>query len=140
MTTVVDAEGAVLGRLASELAPRALDGEEIAVVNAEEIVVSGDPDEVVEDYRKRDELKSDRGPIDPKRPDGIAKRTLRGMLPYKKPRGQEAMANVMFYIGVPMEYEDEETEQPVDTVEDIAKGGYVTLDEVSRSIGANVTW
>ncbi len=140
MTTVIDAEGAVLGRLASTVASRALDGEEIAVVNAEEIVVSGDPDEVAENYRARDEEKSDRGPLHPKRPDGIAKRTVRGMLPYKRQRGKEALGRVKFYIGVPAEYEDSEHETPDDTVEDIAKGGYVTLDEVSRRIGANVTW
>jgi len=140
-TTLVDAEGAVLGRLASTLASRSLDGEQFAVVNAEKVVVSGEKSDVVEKYREKvDEHGSDRGPKHPKRPDGIAKRAVRGMLPYKRERGQEAFSRVRFYVGVPAEYEGEEFEEPESTVDDIGKGGYVTLGEVSEKIGANITW
>ena len=140
-TTIIDAEGAVLGRLASTLASRSLDGEQFAVVNAENIVVSGEKSEVVDKYRKKvDDLRSDRGPKHPKRPDGIAKRAVRGMLPYKRERGKDAFSRVRFYIGVPAEYDDEEFEEPDKVVGDIGQGGYVTLGEVSEKIGANITW
>ena len=140
-TTLIDAEGAVLGRLASTLASRSLDGEQFAVVNAEKIVVSGAKTDVVEKYREKvDEHGSDRGPYHPKRPDGIAKRAVRGMLPYKRQRGKDAFSRVRFYVGVPAEYDDEEFEKPDKVVDDIGQGGYVTLGEVSEKIGANVTW
>ena len=38
--TVVDAEGAILGRLASKVAKRLLSGEIVDVVNVEKIVIS----------------------------------------------------------------------------------------------------
>lgn len=140
-TTIIDGEGAVLGRLASTLASRSLDGEQFVVVNSEKIVVSGDKSDVIEKYRaKVNEHGSDRGPKHPKRPDGIAKRAVRGMLPYKRQRGKDAFSRVRFYVGVPHEYEGEEFEEPDSTVEDIGQGGYVTLGEISEKIGGNVTW
>jgi len=138
--TLIDGEGAVLGRLASTVASRSLDGEKVVIVNAEDIVVSGEKDEVVQKYREKVEKGSDRGPYHPRRPDGIAKRAVRGMLPYKRQRGKDAFSRIRFYVGVPADYEDAEFETPDRTVEDIGKAGYVTLGEVSEKIGANVTW
>ncbi|MFY1645128.1 50S ribosomal protein L13, partial [Methanoculleus bourgensis] len=54
MVTVIDADGLLLGRMASVVAGRALAGEEIAIVNAEKAIVSGDRAYVLADYyRKR---------------------------------------------------------------------------------------
>ncbi|HDH44680.1 MAG TPA: 50S ribosomal protein L13, partial [Thermococcus sp.] len=39
MVTVIDATGAVLGRLASIVAKRLLNGEEIAIVNSEKAII-----------------------------------------------------------------------------------------------------
>jgi large subunit ribosomal protein L13 len=138
--TLIDGEGAVLGRLASTLASESLDGEKIVVVNTEKVVVSGEKSEVVDDYRGKVERSVDRGPFHPRRPEGIANRAVRGMLPYKKQRGKDALSRVRFYVGVPEGYADEEFEEPDKVVDDIGKGGYVTLGEVSDKIGANVTW
>jgi large subunit ribosomal protein L13 len=138
--TLIDGEGAVLGRLASTLASRSLDGEKLVVVNAESIVVSGDKKEVVDDYRGKVERGVDRGPFHPRRPEGVANRAVRGMLPYKKQRGKDALSRVRFYVDVPAEYEDEDFEKTDKVVDDIGKGGYVALGEISEKIGANVTW
>jgi large subunit ribosomal protein L13 len=137
---LVDGEGAVLGRLASTLASQSLDGEKIVVVNTENVVVSGEKSDVVEKYRGKVERSVDRGPFHPRRPEGVAKRAVRGMIPYKKQRGKDALSRIRFYVGVPAEYEDEEFEEPDDKVEDLGRGGYVTLGEISEKIGANVTW
>ncbi len=138
--TLIDGEGAVLGRLASTLASESLDGEKIVVVNTENVVISGEKSEVVEKYRGKVERSVDRGPFHPRRPEGVAKRAVRGMLPYKKQRGKDALGRIRFYVGVPAEYEDEEFEEPDKVVDDIGRGGYVTLGEISEKIGANVTW
>ncbi len=50
MVTVIDADGLLLGRMASVVAGRALAGEEIAIVNAEKAIVSGDRAYVLEAY------------------------------------------------------------------------------------------
>ena len=138
--TLINGEGAVLGRLASTLASESLDGEKIVVVNTENAVISGEKSDVVDDYRGKVERSVDRGPFHPRRPEGIAKRAVRGMLPYKKQRGKDALSRIRFYVDVPEEYTDEEFEEPDKAVNDIGKGGYVTLGEISDKIGANVTW
>ena len=74
---VVDARDCIMGRVASEVAQRALDGERVAVVNAEDAVITGDKEDVFETYRTRAQLGSDRGPNYPKRPDMIFKRSGR---------------------------------------------------------------
>ena len=38
------------------------------------------------------------------------KRTIRGMLPYKRPRGVDAMKRIKCYVGVPMQLVGKEME------------------------------
>ena len=135
---VVDARDCILGRVASNVAERALDGERIAVVNAERTVVTGSEEDVVGTYRKRTELGSDRGPVYPKRPDGIAKRAIRWMLPYKSKRGREALENVRVYVGDPFDDEPEVLEGT--SLDRLSNIRFVQLGEVSEKLGANVTW
>lgn len=133
--TVIDADGAVLGRLASHAAKRALDGETIRVVNAERALITGSEDAVLEKYRDKREVGSQRkGPYYPRMPDRIFKRTVRGMLPYQQPRGREALRRVRAYIGVPEEFEDAEAE----VVDDARTRAHqaVRLETVSRDLGA----
>ncbi|SFS05638.1 LSU ribosomal protein L13P [Halomicrobium zhouii] len=139
---VVDARDCIFGRVASNVAQRALDGDRVAVVNAEQAVITGSEDDVVAKFQKRREIGSDRGPYYPKRPDGIFKRSIRGMVPHKKPRGREAFENVRVYVGNPYEGDDDhEAEVLEDTSLDrLSNIKFVSLGDVSESIGANVTW
>jgi large subunit ribosomal protein L13 len=134
---VVDARDCILGRVASQVAERALDGERVAVVNAERAVITGREEEVIETYEARREKGSDRGPEYPKRPDRIFKRSIRGMLPYKRPRGREALENVRVYMGNP--YDDAEVldDTSLDRLSNIR---FVSLGDVSDALGARVTW
>ncbi|CAI49510.1 50S ribosomal protein L13 [Natronomonas pharaonis DSM 2160] len=134
---VIDARDCILGRVASQVAERALDGERIAVVNAEQAVITGSEDDIMEVYRKRDEVGSDRGPRYPKRPDRIFKRSVRGMLPYKTTRGREAFENVRIYMGNPYEEAEVLEDTSLDRLSNIK---FVSLGEVSENLGANVTW
>lgn len=134
---VVDAQDCILGRVASQVAERALDGERIAVVNAEHTVITGDEDQLTEKFRERREHGSDRGPYYPKRPDRIFKRSIRGMLPYKRTRGREALENVRVYVGNPYD----ETERLEGTsLYRLSNIRFVSLGEISESLGANITW
>jgi len=135
---VVDARDCVMGRVASEVAQRALDGETVAVVNAERAVVTGSEDDVVETYRKRTDLGSDSGPHYPKRPDAIFKRAIRGMLPYTDARGREAFENVRVYVGNPYDGDGEVLEDA--SLDRLSTIKFVPLGEISEQLGANVTW
>lgn len=139
---VIDARNCILGRVASQVAERALDGERIAVINAEEAVITGSEEDVMSVYRKRDEVGSDRGPHYPKRPDRLFKRAVRGMLPYKTTRGREAFESVRIYMGNPYET-DETVEAHVlegTSLDRLSNIKFVSLGEVSENLGANVTW
>ncbi|SFG37119.1 large subunit ribosomal protein L13 [Halopelagius inordinatus] len=135
---VVDARNCIVGRVASEVAQRALAGEKVAVVNAEDAVITGSEDDVMGVYRKRVEVGSDRGPYYPKRPDRIFKRAIRGMVPYKTTDGREAFENVRVYVGNPF---DEDGDVIEDTSLDrLSNIKFISLGEISQKLGANVTW
>jgi large subunit ribosomal protein L13 len=135
---VVDARDCILGRVASQVAERALDGEAVAVVNAEAAVITGREEQVTEKYRARRGQGDDRGPAYPKRPDRIFKRSIRGMLPHRRPRGREAYENVRVYVGNP--YEGEAERLPDTSLDRLSNIKFVSLGDVSDSLGANVTW
>ncbi|MEF8779088.1 MAG: 50S ribosomal protein L13 [Haloferacaceae archaeon] len=139
---VVDARDCILGRVASEVAQSALDGDRVAVVNAERAVITGNEESTMETFRKRAELGSDRGPYYPKRPDRIFKRSIRGMLPHKTLRGREAFENVRVYVGNP--YDDDPDREAVvldgTSLDRLSNIKFTTLGDVSEKLGANVTW
>jgi large subunit ribosomal protein L13 len=135
---VVDARDCILGRVASEVAQRALAGERVAVVNAEHAVITGSEQDVMSVYRKRVDVGSDSGPYYPKRPDRLFKRAIRGMLPYKKPRGREAFERVRVYVGNP--YDDEGDVLEGTSLDRLSNIKFISLGEVSEKLGANVTW
>ena len=146
---VVDARDCIVGRVASQVAQRALDGDSVAVVNAERAVITGSEDDVMSTYRERDAVGSDQGPNYPKRPDRIFKRAVRGMVPHKETRGREALERVRVYIGNPYDDgagEDEEAEavEPAvlegTSLDRLSTIKFVSLAEVSENLGANVTW
>jgi large subunit ribosomal protein L13 len=135
--TVVDARDCILGRVASQVAERVIDGERIAVVNAERAVVTGSQENVVGTFRERRRVGSDRGPAYPKRPDGIFKRSIRGMVPHKRDRGREAFENVRVYVGNPY---DESEVLPDTSLDRLSNIKFVSLGEVSEALGADKTW
>ncbi|MEF8888293.1 MAG: 50S ribosomal protein L13 [Haloarculaceae archaeon] len=139
---VVDARDCILGRVASQVAERALDGERVAVVNAERAVVTGSEDQLVEKYQKRREVGSDRGPAYPRRPDRIFKRSVRGMVPHKRPRGREAIENVRVYVGNPYEDDDAVDAAVLEgtSLDRLSNIKFVQLGDISEALGANVTW
>ncbi|HMB50880.1 MAG TPA: 50S ribosomal protein L13 [Natronoarchaeum rubrum] len=135
---VVDARDCILGRVASEVAQRAIDGERIAVVNAEDAVITGSEDDVLDTFETRAEMGSDRGPYYPKRPDRIFKRSIRGMVPYKTTAGREALESIRVYVGNPYDEDGEVLEGT--SLDRLSNIKFLHLGEVSENLGANVTW
>ena len=138
MVTVINGDGLILGRLASIAARRALAGEEIAIVNAEKVIISGSRARVLGNYyHKRERGSTDWGPYFPRRPDHIVKRTIRGMLPYKRPRGIDAFKRIKCYVGVPAEFANAKMEVPEEVHMDrLNNPQFITLAAVSTALGA----
>lgn len=137
--TVIDANGLILGRLASTVAKQLLSGDEkIFIVNAEKAIVSGSRATTLKDYRvTRDRGATEFGPYFPKRPDRILKRTIRGMLPYKRARGRDAMSRLKVYVGVPDELQGaEKTTIAHADMRLLSSSKYIELGEVSQKLGS----
>ena len=140
MVTVINGDGLLLGRLASIAAQRALAGEELAIVNVEKVVISGSRARVLANYkhkRERGASGAHWGPFVPRRPDHLMKRTIRGMLPYKRPRGVEAMKAIKCYVGVPVTLAGCEMEVPEAAhMNRLNNPNHITLGAVSTFLGA----
>lgn len=132
----------ILGRTASKIAELAMDGNRVALVNAEEIVITGGENQIINKYRKRQNLGSDSGPFYPKRPDKIVKRSIRGMLPYKQADGQKAYERIRVYIGTPSGF-DGKSKVPENkrvTMNPHKSKDFVEIGKVSETLGAKKRW
>ena len=135
---VIDASGAILGRLASIVAKRLLSGERVVIVNAEKAVLSGKRLSLLREMKEFLQVgHPGKGPHHPRRPDRILRRTIRGMLPRRKPKGVEAYRRLKVYLGVPKEYEGVEFEVVSEAKVDKLRCPYVTLGELAKGIGWN---
>ncbi len=139
---IIDARDTVLGRIASTVAKELMKGGKVFVVNAEECAITGSKTSTLKKYKERVDRKSiinpaRYGPFFPKRPDGILKRTVRGMLPYKTPRGKNAFKNLKVYVGVPEEFKDKELVTLDEfSITKLEVPKYIKLKELSSFLGA----
>ena len=80
---IIDGKGAVLGRLGSYVAKEALKGEEIAILNCEQVIITGSKKNIEKSFHeKRSRVgSSQKGPKHSKSSEKIVKRAIRGMLP-----------------------------------------------------------
>ncbi|MDR0913459.1 MAG: 50S ribosomal protein L13 [Methanobrevibacter sp.] len=137
---IINGEGHILGRLASVISKKLLEGEEIIVVNAEKIMLTGNKDWAYAKYKQRVDRASisnprDMGPKYPRRPEEIFRRTVRGMLPFKKSKGKDAFKGLKAFVGVPREFSDNEiTTIAQAQYGDLKKG--IELGEISKLLGA----
>ena len=133
---IIDAKRLILGRMASIIAKRLLQGETIIIVNAEKAAISGRRLSRVRDAKTFLEVGHPRkGPYHHRRPDKIVRRTIRGMLPRKKPKGQQAFKRLKVYLDTPSELEDKEAQTLFEASAERLKCPYVTVGEIAKEIG-----
>jgi large subunit ribosomal protein L13 len=131
---IVDAEGAILGRLATKVAKELLKGEDITIINAEKSIITGNSDATIRRYfTKRERGDPNKGPFYPRQPDKLLKRTIRGMLPYKKDKGRKAFRKLKIFNGS----NNLKGEKISKTEEDI-KCKYMTVKDLCNKLGAKV--
>ena len=133
---VIDAKNTILGRLCSYTAKQALLGKEIVIVNCNDILVAGNRKDILGKYLNLRQMDSSnlRGPILPKVPEKIVKRTLRGMLSYKQQRGEKALDRVMCYNKVPAELESSKKIVLSQFSADKMKAKTMKMSEIARLI------
>ena len=138
--TVIDANGLILGRMASIIAKRLLEGERIDIINAENAIISGKRLKLIKDRKEFLEVggRNRKGPIHYRKPNAIIRRSIRGMLPYRKTRGRDAFSRLKVYIGIPEELETYQQESIPDAHVTKLKGRYLTVGEIAKNIGWKV--
>jgi large subunit ribosomal protein L13 len=133
---IINADGLILGRMASIIAKRLLKGEKIAVVNAEKAIISGKKKSKVKEAKEFLEVgHPGKGPMHFRRPDRILRRTVRGMLPYKQPKGKQAYKRLKVFIGIPEGLKNREMETIEEAQAKKLTCPYFTLSELAKEIG-----
>ena len=134
--TIIDANGAIFGRLASFAAKKALEGGEIIIVNSEKAIISGNKKNIIEEYSnfKKKGGHSLKGPRYSRVPYKMLKWAIRGMLPdFRRGIGKQAFKRIKCYNDFPEELKEKlKNEKLIDMKEKKLK--YVTLEEVSKLI------
>lgn len=126
---VIDADGKILGRLATMVVAHLNDGDEVHVINAEKAVVTGRKEDVFEEYRqKRERGNRDHGPYFPERADRILKHSVRGMLPDTED-GRQAFKKLRTYQGNPEDLDADDVD--VKSTGDLQGRNYVTMQEIT---------
>jgi large subunit ribosomal protein L13 len=134
---IYDAENQILGRISSVIAKELLKGEKVVVVNAEKSVLSASREHLFEKYKHKYERGDPiHGPFFPKQPENIFRRTVRGMIPWDKPRGKEAFRNLKVFAGIPEEFAGKTFEKVKNADAEKLKTKYILLEEVTLAMGA----
>ena len=109
---IINGKGLVMGRLASFAAKELLKGEEVIVLNCNEVIITGNKKNIENEFQeKRSKMGSSlKGPKHRRMSEKIVKRSIRGMLPnYREGRGRNAWKRLMCFNETPKEYEGKET-------------------------------
>jgi len=138
---IYDASGQILGRIATRIAKDLLNGENVHVVNCEKAVISGDPKVTEKQYlTKKQRGDPHHGPFFPRTPQGIVRRTIRGMIPFHKPKGREAFRKLRVYVGLPEELKKKEFLSFEDADVNKLMCKHITIGDLSQSLGSKKRW
>ncbi|MCX8194650.1 MAG: 50S ribosomal protein L13 [Candidatus Micrarchaeota archaeon] len=100
---VIDANGAVVGRLGARVAKLLLSGQEVQIINADKAIMVGSLSAARDKYFSRRQQKNKRQPENsprwPRVPHLLLRRIIRGMLPWKSQRGREAYRRLKVFSG-----------------------------------------
>jgi large subunit ribosomal protein L13 len=132
---IINADGAILGRLAAKISKQLLKNENVIVINSEKVVISGNPKAVFKRFHEKRKIGDPlKGPYYPRYPDKILKRVVRGMIPYKKDKGRKAFRKLKVFIGNPDNLEGQKLSKSSNDL----NCKFVTLGEVCKRLGAKV--
>jgi large subunit ribosomal protein L13 len=139
-TIVVDATNCIAGRMCSHVSKLLLQGNRVAIVNAEKAMLSGNNRyKTIDLYKEHLEINSVtnpiHGPFHPRRPDTILSKMVRGMVPKRKSSGITAFKRLRVYIGVPEEMKSVKMESFSDSKITKPEAYYITVGDIAKQIG-----
>lgn len=138
-TIVVDATNHIAGRMCSHVSKLLLQGNKVAIVNAEKAMLSGNRYMTIREAKEYLEINSVtnpiHGPFHPRRPDTIITKMVRGMVPKQKTHGIEAFQRLRVYIGVPEEMKSAKMQSFEDSKITRPEANYISMGDVAKQIG-----
>lgn len=137
---IIDATDSILGRVASFAAKKALSGEKVDIINCENAVITGNKKQILRRFKQKKDMGIPlKGPYYPRTPEMIVRRTIRGMLPYKKGRGKKAYEIIKCYAGIPEKLKNEKAEIIKNAnISKLSNLKYVKIKQISRFLGAKI--
>ena len=136
---VVDANNCIAGRMCSHVSKLLLEGNRVAIVNAEKAMLSGNRYMTIDSYKEHLEINSVtnpiHGPFHPRRPDTILSKMVRGMVPKRKPDGIGAFKRLRVYMGVPEDMRGANMKSFDDSKITKPESYYISIGEVAKQIG-----
>ena len=136
---VIDATNCIAGRICSHVSKLLMEGNRVAVVNAEKAMLSGNRYKTIELYKEHLSINSVtnpiHGPFHPRRPDTILSKMVRGMVPKRKPGGAAAFKRLRVYMGVPERIKAAKMQSFADSKITKPQSYYVSIGEVAKQIG-----
>ena len=145
---LIDATDKILGRFCSQIAKKALLGENIVIINAKDAIISGTKRDIHEKYLAKLNISTAtnprRGPFHERRPDTFMRRIIKQMLPRKKFRGKEALKRVHVYISdIPERFKNRYQELIPTEINNVDRkrlsfyNKYISLENLCLRIGWN---
>lgn len=134
---VIDGKGLILGRTGTFVAQRLLRGDEVVLLNANEVVITGKRQSVfAHEMAERDRGSNiNKGPYYQRNPRSYVKRTVKGMLPRNK-RGEEALSRLRVF-NTTVEGMSPDTTIEGASVEKLPNSKFVTIARITKSMGGN---
>ena len=138
---VYDATNQILGRMSTRIAKELLMGETVHLINCEKACISGDPEVTKKHYlERRQRGDPHHGPFYPRTPKEIVRRTIRGMLPYKKSQGRDAFKRLKVWVGIPDELKKQELIKLESSDVNKLKCKHITIENLSLWLGTRKRW
>jgi large subunit ribosomal protein L13 len=135
---IIDGTGMILGRASSAAAKALMEGTEVQVINVEAMIITGSPNDIVEDYMQKRRLQQkatpEYSPKWPKQPHLMVRRIIRGMLPFKKAKGKAAFRKLRVHIGNPGVKGEK---MKLDFAKATKAAKFITVGELCKRLGAS---
>ena len=140
MVLNIDGKSLILGRLATVVAKKALLGETVNVFNCDEVVITGTKAHLSAEYKRKREMGThSTGPFHARVSFKFVKRSIRGMIPYKKPKGREAFDRIRCFNNLPEEFKATKLETiEKANIDNSLMSAYLSVKEICKLMGGKV--
>ena len=135
--TLVNAEGLIVGRMCSKVAKRLLNGKKSSFLTLKKPCSRQKKSKLLEAHIFLEVGAPERGPFHYRRPDRFLRKVVRGMVPFKQPKGKNAYKRLKVFMGIPLELKDKEMITFTEASSANLKGPHFTLGEMVKEIGWN---